>query len=463
MSFIKSLTRCKSQHHVHQQQHTLKQVLTSFDLTLLGIGAIIGAGIFIITGKAAADAGPAIILSFMVAALACGFSALAYAELSSSIGGAGSAYSYSYVGLGELVAWLIGWALLMEYSLAITSVAVGWSAYVTSVLAAANINLPHWLCAGPFEHGVINLPAVLIILGMTFLLTVGTQQSAKLNRILVFIKIAVVIFFIVIAAFHVKPVNWHPFAPFGFHGVIAGAAMIFFAFIGFDAISTAAEESVNPQRDLPIGIMTSLAVCTVLYVLVAGLLTGVLNYTELNVDAPVAKALMSLNLNFASAVTSLGAIAGLTTVIMVMFFGLSRIFMAIARDGLLPAVFAKINPKTQTPAKIIMGSGIVMALMAGFVPLQQLAELVNIGTLAAFTLVCFSVLVMRFTKPDMKRPFRSPLGILFPVLGIALNIYLMISLHKFTWICFAIWGAVGLAVYFGYSRKHSLLAKEGVV
>lgn len=460
MGFFRSLIRCKSHDHAYHDHPPLKQVLSATDLTLLGIGAIIGAGVFVLTGIASAlYAGPAVVLSYIIAAIACAFSAFSYAELSASIGGCGSAYGYTYVGLGELMAWLIGWDLILEYGLIVSTVSVGWSGYAVTALKAIGINIPIWLCEGPLQHGIVNLPAVLIIVCVGLLLLAGTKQSARFNNIIVTIKAAAILLFIGVAAFHFNLNNWHPFMPFGFHGVITGAALIFFAFIGFDAVSTAAEETINPQRNLPIGIIASLAVCTVLYVAVAGLLTGIAHYTTLNNSSPVATALIHLGQRTAAGMISIGAIAGLTTVVMVIFFGLTRIFLAMSRDGLLPSAMAKVSPKTHTPTKVIIVAGVIMAVMAGFLPISALAELVNLGTLAAFTLVCLSVIIMRYTKPDLKRPFRTPWSPLVPACGVALNLYLMFSLPLITWIYFSAWAVIGLVIYFMFSRKNSILAK----
>lgn len=437
----------------------LKRCLNATDLTLLGIGAIIGAGIFVLTGVAAATkAGPAIVISYMVAGLACTFAALAYAELASSIGGCGSAYGYTYAGFGEVIAWLIGWDLILEYGLATPAVAIGWSGYVNNALSAMGIHLPEALLKVPDAGGIINLPAALIILVLGGLLAIGVHMSARFNAAMVLVKLIAIFVFIGVAAFNVDPRNWMPFMPFGWDGVMAGAALIFFAYIGFDAVSTAAEEAVHPQRDLPIGILTSLAVCTVIYVLVAGLLTGIVPYPSLNVASPVAEALLNLGHRFASGLIAAGAIAGLTTVMLVLYYGLTRVFLAMSRDGLLPPVFAAVHPKTQTPVRIILVSGVIMAAVAGFLPIGTVAELVNIGTLSAFVLVCGGVVYLRYTRPDLPRPFRTPLSPLIPILGMLFCTYLMYSLPAVTWARFLIWMILGLVIYFIYSRRHSLLA-----
>ncbi len=436
----------------------LRRCLTAFDLTLLGIGAIIGAGIFVLTGIAAATkAGPAIVLSFVVSGFACAFSALAYAELASSIGGCGSAYGYAYAGLGELVAWIIGWDLILEYGVAVAVVAIGWSGYFNNALTAVGLHMPAVLLTAPADGGIINLPAALIVLVLSALLAVGVRQSARFNAVMVLVKVVAIATFVAVAVFNVQPANWHPFMPFGWKGVMGGAALIFFAYIGFDAVSTAAEEAVNPPRDLPIGILVSLAVCTVIYMAVAGLLTGIVPYGTLNVPSPVAESMLRLGYRWASAVVAAGAIAGLTTVMLVLYYGLTRIFLSMSRDGLLPPVFSAINARTRTPLRVIVVSGLLIASIAGFTPIGDVAELVNIGTLSAFVLVCCGVIVLRRTKPDLKRPFRTPWSPVIPLLGIAFCLYLMASLPLITWLRFVIWLAIGMIIYFGYSRSHSVL------
>ncbi len=436
----------------------LKRCLSAMDLTLLGIGAIIGAGIFVLTGIAAAkSAGPAIVLSYVVSGFACAFAALAYAELAASVGGCGSAYGYAYAGLGEFIAWIIGWDLILEYGVATAAVAIGWSGYVNNALTAMGMPLPMTLLKSPVEGGLVNLPAFLIILTLAGLLAIGIRQSARFNAVMVLVKLLAITTFVAVAAFHVQPANWTPFMPFGWEGVMGGAALIFFAYIGFDAVSTAAEEAVNPQRDLPIGILVSLAVCTVIYVVVSGLLTGIVPYHTLNVASPVADSLLRIGYPWAAAFIAAGAIAGLTTVMLVLYSGLTRVFLAMSRDGLLPPVFSAVNKNTQTPIRIILASGVLIALIAGFTPIGDVAELVNIGTLAAFVLVCAGVIHLRYTRPDLKRPFRTPFGAVTPLLGIIFCVYLMLSLPPVTWVRFGIWLALGLVIYFVYSRRHSTL------
>ena len=438
----------------------LRRCLSAVDLTLLGIGAIIGAGIFVLTGIAAAThAGPAIMVSFVVAGLACTFAALSYAELAASIGGCGSAYGYAYAGLGEFIAWIIGWDLILEYGVATAVVAIGWSGYVNNALTAMGMPLAPELIKTPLEGGWINLPAALVVLALSVLLAVGVRHSARFNALMVAIKIVAIGIFIAVAAFYVEPANWQPFMPFGWGGVMGGAALIFFAYIGFDAVSTAAEEAINPARDLPIGILVSLAICTVIYVLVAGLLTGVVPYNTLNVPSPIDDALIRLGHRWASGLVAAGAIAGLTTVMLVLYYGLTRVFLAMSRDGLLPPVFSAVNRSTRTPIRVIMVSGILIAAIAGFTPINDVAELVNIGTLAAFVLVCGGVMALRYTQPDVPRPFRTPFSPLIPLLGMASCMYLMAQLPAVTWWRFAIWLAIGVVVYFAYSRSHSSLAQ----
>lgn len=437
---------------------SLKRCLNAFDVTLMGIGAIIGAGIFVLTGVVSAtQAGPAIILSYVVSGTACIFVALSYAELAAAIGGCGSAYSYAYAGLGEIIAWAIGWDLLLEYGLGISTVAIGWSAYAQNALSAMGVHLPLSLRAGPFEGGIINLPAALIIGLITALLCLGTRESAKFNAIIVFVKLFAVALFIGVSYFHVDTANWNVFMPFGWKGIMHGAALVFFAYIGFDAVSTAAEETINPQRNLPIGIILSLAICTVIYIVVSGLLTLVVPYTTLNVASPVAAVMLELKHPIIAACISIGAIAGLTTVMLVLYYGFSRIFLAMARDGLLPSSMAKVNPKTQTPIPILVASGMIFSVIAGLTPIGQLAELVNIGTLAAFCVVCGGVIVLRKTQPNLVRPFKLPFGPVIPTLGIIFCSYLMLSLPLLTWLRFMVWMAMGFAFYFLYSKKQSVV------
>lgn len=457
--------------HVEQEGHNLKKCLSAFDLTLLGIGAIIGTGIFVLTGVAAATtSGPAVVLSFIVAGVACAFAALAYSELASSVGGSGSAYGYSYAAFGELIAWIIGWDLILEYGVAVAAVANGWSGYFNNALTAIGLELPRALTAGPFaaEPGFINLPAVMIILALMVLLCIGVRESARLNTAMVGVKLLAIVIFIAVAVFHVNPENWSPFAPFGWFsydelgkpiGILAGASVVFFAYVGFDAVSTAVEEAHEPKRDIPIGILASLGFCTLIYIVVSGLLTGVLPYTELNVSSPVAHALQQLGINWASALVATGVIFGLSTVMLVLYYALTRIIFAMSHDGLVPGIFGRVNEKTRTPVQTTVICGLIMAVMAGFIPLGALAELVNIGTLTAFILVCIGVAVLRKTHPDMKRPFKVPGGLIVPVLGVLSCGALIYFLPTHTHERFVLWLLAGLVIYFAYGYRHSKLRK----
>ena len=452
----------------------LRAVLNAWDLTLLGIGAIIGTGIFVLTGVAAAEqSGPAVVLSFVVAGLACGFAALAYAELASSVGGCGSAYGYSYAAFGELVAWIIGWDLILEYGVSVAAVANGWSGYVGNFLNAIGYGLPEALTRGPFAvdpvtdlptPGLVNLPAFLIILVLMGLLIVGVKESARLNGAMVFIKCLTIIVFIAVAMFHVNPDLWTPFAPFGWFGhdasgkpigILAGASIVFFAYVGFDAVSTAVEETKNPARAVPIGIIGSLVFCTVIYIIVSGLLTGLVSYTQLNVPSPVSHALTLIGVGWASALVSTGVIAGLTTVMLVLYYALTRIIFSMSRDGLLPTFFGTVNPRTSTPVRTTVLCGLLIAVTAGFLPLGLLAELVNIGTLAAFVLVCGGVIAMRILQPDLPRPFKMPFGLLLPICGMLSCGALIAFLPWETHARFIGWLAIGIVIYFAYSIRHS--------
>ncbi|GAB6158748.1 amino acid permease [Desulfotomaculum varum] len=445
------------------QKQQLKKVLGPLDLTLLGIGAIIGTGIFVLTGVAAAEhAGPALVLSFIVAGLACVFAALCYAEFASTVPIAGSVYSYSYFTLGEGVAWLIGWDLILEYGLAVSAVGVGWSGYFQNLMAGFGFKLPVALSGAPGSApgAIFNLPAFIIILLITWLLSKGIRESARVNNIMVFIKISVILVFIAVGVWYVKPANWTPFMPFGFGGVMTGAATIFFAYLGFDAVSTAAEEVKNPKRDLPIGIISSLAVCTFLYIVVSAILTGIVPYQQLNVAAPVAFAMSTIGQDWFAGLISLGAITGMTTVLLVMLYGQVRLFFAMSRDGLMPTFFAKVHPVHQTPYTSTWVTGLACAAIAALVPLGTLAHLVNIGTLTAFVLVAVAVLILRKTHPNVPRAFTCPAVPLVPLLAVFFCGYLMLSLPAATWKMFAVWLSIGVVVYLLYGRSHSLLAKE---
>ncbi|WP_133128036.1 amino acid permease [Legionella nagasakiensis] len=449
---INSLTDCS--------EHLLK-CLSAMDLTFLGIGAIIGAGIFVLTGiVAATQTGPAIVFSYIMAGLACAFSALSYAELAASIGGCGSAYGYAYAGFGEVIAWIVGWDLLLEYSIAVSAVSVGWSSYFNDFLLAMKIHLPFFLLHGPMDGGVINLLAMSIIGVLSVLLIWGVKSSSRFNSVMVLIKLLVIFLFITIAVIEVNPKNWIPFSPFGWNGVMQGASLIFFAYVGFDAVSTAAEEALNPQRDLPIGIIGSLLICTLLYIVVSGLLTGIVHYSTLNVASPISHSLLMLGHKTIAGMIGVGAIAGLTTVMLVLFYGLSRVFFAMSRDGLLPQFFSVINTRTRTPVRIIILCGLVMALTSALVPIGDLAELVNIGTLFAFIIVCSGVIILRYTRPELPRPFKTPLMPYIPILGILSCAYLIFNLPWFTMLRFIIWMIIGVVVYFAFSRVNSTLHRD---
>lgn len=453
-----------------EEDHGLKKCLTATDLTLLGIGAIIGTGIFVLTGHAAAtQSGPAVVLSFIVAGVACGFAALAYAELAAMVGGCGSAYGYSYAAFGELIAWIIGWDLILEYGVSVAAVANGWSGYFNNALTAVGFGLPDYLTKSPSSGGMVNLPAMMIILALMVMLIVGIKQSSKLNAAMVAVKLLTIAIFIAVAVFNVHPENWSPFMPFGWFdhtadgktiGVLAGASLVFFAYVGFDAVSTAVEEAHDPQRDVPKGIIYSLAFCTLIYIVVSGLLTGIVPYPELNVSSPVAHALQTIGYNWASALVATGVIFGLTTVMLVLYYGLTRVIVAISRDGLLPAYFSKVNTTTQTPVNVTVITGLVMAVAAGFVPLGTLAELVNVGTLAAFVLVCAGVIALRKSHPEYPRPYKMPFGILLPVLGVLSCGALIAFLPLMTHLRFMLWLAVGMIWYFIYAFRHSKLATQ---
>jgi APA family basic amino acid/polyamine antiporter len=456
----------------------LKRALSAVDLTLLGIGAIIGTGIFVLTGTAAANqAGPAISASYMLAGLACGFAALCYAEFASMIPIAGSAYTYSYATLGEIFAWMIGWDLILEYAVGSMTVAIGWSGYFQRILAEFGVTLPQWMAAAP-PAGVINLPAVLIVLVITTLLVIGVRESARFNAIMVAIKVAAVLFFIAVGYSRVDTSNWSPFAPYGWSGIMGAGAVVFFAYIGFDAVSTTAEEAKNPQRDLPIGIIASLVICTVLYIAVAAILTGIVPVTHYRsyeaalagttivpvaestkfLNAPVAYVLSVINLDWAAGLVSAGAVAGITSVLLVMLMSQPRIFFSMSRDRLLPQGVSAVHPRFGTPYVTTIITGCVVALFAGLLRIDVVGEMTSIGTLFAFVVVCAAVMMLRVKRPDARRPFKVPFGFLFPVLGVASCLYLMLSLSVVTWVRFLVWLDLGLAIYWLYGRTHSPLA-----
>jgi APA family basic amino acid/polyamine antiporter len=442
----------------------LKRVLGTSGLLLMGVGAIIGAGIFILTGIASAlYAGPGIILSFVIAGVACLFTALCYAEFASMIPVAGSAYTYSYATLGELFAWIIGWDLILEYLLIVAAVAVGWSGYIVNIFTSLGLNLPPQLINPPgIDGGIINIPAVVIIAGITWLLIRGAKQSSQVNTVIVVIKLAVILLFITIGVNYIHPANYHPFLPYGWTGVFKGAAIIFFAYIGFDAITTAAEEVKNPKKTFPIAILGSLIISSILYIAVSGVLNGIFPYyTYKETAAPVAFALANLGIQWANIVISIGALCGITSVLLVSFFGQSRVFFAMSRDGLLPEFFSKLHKDFRTPTNGIIVVGIVGSLIAAFLPITELAQLVNIGTLAAFIIVSAAVIILRIQKPELERPFKTPLVPLVPILAILFCLFLVTELPTITHIRFIVWLAIGLAIYYFYGRKNSVLTGKG--
>ena len=453
-------------------EHRLRRVLGPVSLTALGVGAIIGAGIFVLTGLAAnAYAGPALALSFIVAGLGCTFAALCYAEFAAMVPVAGSAYAYAYATLGELFAWIIGWDLVLEYAVASSTVAHGWSHYFLSLLHSFGIEFPAAFSHAPIDFdpataqwgrtgAFFNLPAAVIVLLVTVILVVGIRESARFNAAMVILKLGAVLFVIVVGARYVQPANWHPFMPYGWEGVFKGAAYIFFAYIGFDSVSTHAEEARNPQRDVPIGIIVSLVLCTILYIAVAAVLTGMVPYDQINVDAPVAAAFAQRGLPIATLIISVAAVVGITSVLLVLLLSQARVLMAMARDGLIPReFFGAVHPRFRTPHKATILTGVLVAAAAALFPLKLLADLVNIGTLMAFAIVCAAVMVMRRTNPDLPRPFRTPLMPIVPLLGILFNVGLMFSLGWENWLRLLVWLLVGFAIYFGYGRKRSLLGQ----
>lgn len=450
-----------------EKENGLKRSLGAFELMMLGVGVIIGSGLFVITGVAAAEqAGPALVLSFVLAGLACACAALCYGELASAIPASGSSYTFVYVGLGEVFGWFIGWCITLEYVVAMSAIAVGWSAYATNILHLLNIDISADFVSDPFSGGIINIPAIFIVSLMALLQLKGTKESARLNNILVFVKIAVILIFIILIAGHIDTDNYHPFMPFGWSGVFSGAAVVFFAFLGFDAIANSAEEVKNPQRDMPVGIIGSLIIATVLYMIVTLMLTGTVKYFEYEgVAAPVAYALNEVGIKWGSALVSVGAIAGLTTGVLVLLGSESRLIYSMARDGLIPSGFSKIG-ENGVPKKAVMCVWAVGILLAGFVPIDSIAELCNIGTLWAFFMISFTVIVLRKSQPALDRSFRVPFVPLIPVASMVLCAFLASQLDVITWIVFIIWTCAGMVIYFLYGRKHSnmgrLLSKENI-
>ncbi len=490
------LFRKKPLHVLLEELHgdnRLRRILGPITLTSLGVGAIIGTGIFVLTGVAAHDkAGPALMLSFVVSGICCLFAALCYAEFASMVPVAGSAYTYAYATLGELMAWIIGWDLVLEYSVASATVANGWSHYFQDFIGIFKIHIPHALGWEPLMKNpatgklvasgdIINIPALFITVVVTFILIKGIKESATFNATMVIIKLCVVVMVIAVGAFYIKTSNWKPFAPFGFTGIrffgktlfgktgvggeplgmLAGAAISFFAYIGFDSVSTHAEEARRPHKDVPIAIVSSLLICTGLYIMVAAVLTGMVPYNKIDINAPVSNAFAQVGLPWAQGIISFGALAGITSVLLVMMLSQPRILLAIARDGLLPpSFFGAVHDKFRTPYKSTILTGIFVGTFASLLPIHLLAELVNIGTLLAFAIVCTSVLIMRYTHPHAERPFRAPFFPLVPILGVLLCLMLMFSLPAVNWLRLFVWLAVGMFIYFFYGRKHSIMSKE---
>ncbi|HEV8599200.1 MAG TPA: amino acid permease [Gemmatimonadales bacterium] len=475
-----------------QGERTLKRTLGPFNLVTLGIGAIIGAGIFVLTGQAAAlHAGPAVPISMALVGVACAFAGLCYAEMASAVPVAGSAYTYSYATMGELVAWIIGWDLVLEYAAGAATVGVGWSGHLVSLLGLFGIHLPAnltnsptvWCTAGQVQSAVagcahtglnltgalLNLPAVFVVALMSTILVIGIKESARVNNVIVILKVTIVLVIIAIGLMHLNPSNWKPFIPpntgewgtFGWSGVLRGAGLVFFAYIGFDAVSTAAQEAKRPQRDMPIGILGSLAICTLLYVAVSAVLTGIVPYNELNQAAPVAYAMEKIGAPYWVRISiDIGAVLGLGSVILVMLLGQSRVFYSMSRDGLLGRWAGQVHPKFRTPYLSTIFTGVAVGIATGMLPLQLLGQLVNIGTLLAFVLVCAGVLILRKTRPDLERPFKTPLVPLVPILGILCCLGLMLTLPGDTWLRLLVWLVIGFVIYFGYSRHHSVLQRE---
>jgi APA family basic amino acid/polyamine antiporter len=463
----KSLERIKAESE--GGEHHLKKTLGPVNLVALGIGAIIGAGLFSLTGIAAADhAGPAVVLSFVIAAIGCAFAGMCYSEFATMIPIAGSAYTYAYATMGELLAWIIGWDLVLEYAVGAATVSVSWSSYVSKLLHMYGVELPESLTHCPWDTpaGLINLPAVLIVLVISTLLIIGISESARVNAIIVVVKVAIVIIVICVGFAYVNQANYTPFIPentgkfgeYGWSGIFRAAAVIFFAYIGFDAVSTAAQEAKKPQRDMPIGIIGSLAVCTVLYILFSRVLTGIVPYTKFKGDAsPVATVIASFPSATLQTAIVIGIIAGYSSVILVMLLGQSRVFYSMSRDGLLPAVFSDIHAKFQTPWRCNLIFMVFVSLFSGFLPISRLGHMTSIGTLLAFVIVCVGIMIMRKTHPHIPRPYRTPLVPLVPILGVLVCLAMMLSLDIDTWIRLVVWLAIGLAIYFGYSRHHSHL------
>jgi APA family basic amino acid/polyamine antiporter len=489
----KPLARILAEAREEEGEGRLRRALGPVALTAFGIGAIIGAGIFVTTGAIARQtAGPALLLSYVVAGVACLLAALCYAEFAAAVPVSGSAYTYAYASLGELLAWLIGWDLVLEYAVGAALVANGWSGYLQSVLGSFGVHLPRAIAGAVVRYdsqlghlvptgSLLNLPAVAIVAALMVVLIAGIRESARFNAVMVAVKLSTVLFVVAVGAFHVDPQNWHPFAPYGMTGVVlfgktllghtdaggrpvgmlAGAALAFLAYLGFDAVSVQSEEARRPRRDVPIGILSSLALCTVLYMGVIAVLTGMVRYDRLDMEAPLANAFAQVGLGWAKLLIALAGVAGITTVLLVLLMALPRILLAMARDGLLPrAFFAAVHPRFRTPHKATLATGLFVAAITAFLPLDLLLNLVNLGTLLIFVVVCAAIPVLRRRHPEAERPFRAPWVPLVPILGVLCCLLLMLSLPPENWLRLAIWLLIGAAVYFAYGRRHSLLAQE---
>ncbi len=461
------------------QKSQLKRVLTRWGLTSLGIGAIIGGGIFTLTGIAAHDhAGPALAIAFIIAAIGCTFASLCYAEFASILPVEGSAYAYSYGTVGEFFAWLIGWNLILEYMMGATTVAVAWSGYFEKLLKLFGIHLPDWLMNDPFTAGEkagaggpifsFNLAAIFIVFVVTTILVRGIQESARTNNVIVIIKLAVVLFVIIVGVFYIDTANWHPFIPervvdasgqghFGWSGVITAATIVFFAYIGFDAVSTQAGEAINPRKDIPFAIIASLIICTVLYIAVSLVLTGMVKFNTLDLKAPVASAFADAGLPWAVFIITIAAVAGLTSVMLVMLLGQTRIFLSMSRDGLMPQFFGEIHDKFKTPWKSTILVGLLVSIVAALTPIDKVSEMCSMGTLLAFAMISGAVLLLRFQQPDLERPYRAPWIYFVAPMGVLFNVFLMTQVRHDTWRAFLIWSSIGIIVYFIYSRKNSKL------
>jgi APA family basic amino acid/polyamine antiporter len=449
-------------------EHQLKRSLGPWNLVALGIGAIIGAGLFALTPKTAHDnAGPAVVFSFLVAAVGCAFAGMCYSEFATMIPIAGSAYTYAYATMGEFLAWIIGWDLTLEYAVGAATVSVSWSKYLMRLFGILGISFPAALTKGPFEGGIVNLPAIFIICVVSTILIIGISESARVNAIIVALKVTIVILVIALGFSYINPVNYHPFIPpntgefgsFGVSGILRAAGIIFFAYIGFDAVSTAAQEARNPQRDMPLGIVGSLAVCTILYVLFSYVLTGIVNYKTMS-DTAVYDALHSIGYDWLGTGVVIGILAGYTSVMLVMLLGQSRVFFSMSRDGLLPPMFSQIHPKFRTPWRSNLLFMVFVSLFSGFVPLSSLGDMTSIGTLLAFVIVCTGVMIMRKTQPNLPRPYRTPFVPVVPILGIIVCLAMMVALDYLTWVRLVVWLVIGLVVYFSYGRKNSHLVTQ---